>query len=326
MAYQFPYCNFDKLRISKANGLRFIYLTTEGSFFEGECMEENELYIDQSNCGFNWAPFAQYLPCDGMVKFQFQWCDSSVPLVHLFDANGFYYEFFPVKVYSGDYDIYEQEVNFPSATDLCGSCVDFKIATKSGAEYFYHAQSEPLHLEDAECLVKVEYWNNEDYDGQYFCGGYRNTVYLQAQFTKFKNVETKKVYINSNNFQRVLSKNISKVRTLDINYIPEYLHDIVSIAFSMDNTHLDGISYTADSEYEIQENETLYSLNKGSVELYKNLYKFENSNCSDECGGITPSQPVCVLPDPDMVDLDGGNAFTGFTILNYDGGNALSLV
>lgn len=326
MSYGFPYCNFDKLRISQANGIRFVYVTEDGSgsFFEGECLEDNELYANMSNCGFNWEPFSQKIPSDGVVRFQFQWCDPATPFVHLFDGDSFSYEFVPVKVYSGDYDIYEQEIYFATAEELYNSCVSLKIATKSGVEYFYHAVSEPIHIEDRECLVGIEYWNSDDYDGQYFCGGFRNLVYVQAQFVKYRPMETTKVYVNSNNFKRVLSKNIAKIRTLDINYLPEYLHDKLVIAFSMDNTHLDGISYTAEGAYEIIDNPALYSLNKASIELYKNLYKFENSNCSDECGGMVPSSPVCILPEPSFYNLDGGGAFPRFGEINIDGGNSLS--
>lgn len=307
MGNYFPYCNFDKLRISQANGLRFRYLTEEGSFFDGESIPDNKFYNDDSKCGFNWEPYSQTVPCDGTIRFQFQWCDANKPFVHLFKNGEFIYELVPEKVFSGSFDIYEREINFSSESGFCNSCLYVRIGTYDDGEIIYHAQSEPIFMNDIECLVKIEYWNDDDYDGQYFCNGFRNIIYVQAQFTKFAPQETTKVYITSNNDQRVLSKNIAKKRTLDINYLPEYVHDILIIALSMDNTELDGESYTANAEYTITDNPALYSLNKASVELYKNLYKFENSNCDNDCGGNLPVSPTCTLPEDDF-NVFGGDA------------------
>ena len=602
MAYTFPYCTFDKLRISNANGIKFRYLTGEGSFFEGETIQDNTFYNDDSNCGFAWEAFAQKIPCDGTIRLQFQWCDTNAPVLHIFQNEEFVIDINPSKVYSGEFDIYEVELNFGSESDFCNSCIDLRITSLStyqynlisktnndllvgidnsyqlisidpsetinsmsiydvgvifssinGSEtkiysligyevselyvtstghgsfikafdalnwvavnngngniiisingtiteetlpfvtyfygidgvsineiyaisknpaspvkiikrsggvwtehydflfswnlsnsrysfkyfggklyaigtflgntgvsvfdintntntltdfstespscldistsiqiactqqevYFYngaswvkdtsfdtiraensdafiitschiigenalsvltqgnvynkiegnwsiggigdyysgemnqvvgiftsqfnyHAQSEPIRIGAVDCLIPIEYWNIDDYDGQYFCDGFRNIVYIEAQFIKYSPIETSSVYVTSNNVKRVLSKNIAKKRQLDINYIPEYLHDIVTIAFSMDNLLINGKSFTAESEYKILDNNSLYSLSKASIEVYENLYKFENSNCNNECGGNEPASPACVLPDSE--GFWGGNA------------------
>jgi hypothetical protein len=305
----FPYCNFDKLRISGANGIKFRLLNTEGSFFEGDRISDGCFYNDSSNCGFAWEAYSQLIPCDGEIRFQFQWCYPVVPLVHLFQDDVFVYEFIPTLVYTGAYDIYEQITGFGCESDFCGTCLDMRICTFEDGAYRYHAKSEPIHVSDShECLVGIEYWNDDNYDGMYFCNGFRNIVYVQAQFLKFAPVETSTVYITSNNRKRVISKNIGKKRTLDINYVPEYVHDILVIAFSMDNTLVDNDSYTLDTEYVVTENEVKYSMWKASIELYQNLYKFENSNCDNECGGNQPAIPACVSPDCECDDVFGGDA------------------
>jgi len=587
--YNHPYCTIDKLRISKANGIRFIYLTdSEGSFFDGENIPDNTFYNDTENCGFVVPPFQQPIPCEGIARFQFQWCDDQTPLVHVFKNGVFDYELTPTLVSDGTYQIYEQELNFDAT--FCNSCVDIRICTgvqswftaygidteayfvgnsdtfttyaiasgfetqkvfvtdynkavvlalnsgtnrcmvytyidgvstdylggtvlfvgsllyaldtnnwvvanygtsgemltciagsvslesmgitpyvrgvvmssngtiyaiaqapygdteifkrvsagnwvseylfssevlyinsdsqikidifndvlyvpyhfmgemqvlkyplatgqpvsldittgtaeesisvfnatniavctnrnlylydgesfvqdtgisllkatigdntnintikyesqdvirvltqermytkingtwKTGSggsysqpnnfitvsglekvNYSYHAQSEPIIITDQECLKKIEYWNQDDYDYQTFCQGFRNITYVQAQITGFKPMEQSEVYVTSNNRKRVISSNLAKINMLDINYIPEYLHEILWRAFGMSYFELDGKSYTKEGDYNIEENPTKYALYKANIELYENLYKFANSNCDESC-------------------------------------------
>lgn len=610
--YSNPYCSIDKLRISKANGIRFVYLTSEGSFFEGDLINDNTLYNDMSNCGFNWEPFAQPFPCNGVIRFQFKWCDDRQPIVHMFKNGEFYYEFIPTLVSdTGGDDIYEQEINLSSDASLCDSCIDIRIATfraggfsvltdstqgsllvrksdnyyrtsidsgyvptvastfyggailgafngtdfivyewsgdswhsiytlegnftvlkafdnenwifaRNGGEvlistggvivqevvpfssyitgcdgpsiqeiyfisnvpfsnsriiaringnwsqvyeygprtggtgiynfkyknnkvywignvadptvsilslstmgnvdytvgsgfassidvfsetmavasnysnvfffngsswqvdssfaairlqksdssvissvcyessdrvlvasssrvyvkqegrwseisggeysigaafdqvigtydviYDYHAQSEPLSIKDHDCLVRIEYWNDDDYDQQVFCSGFRNVTYIQAQFLGFKPMEDAVVYKTSRNNSRVLSSNLAKVSTLDIDYMPEYMHEILWRAFGFDNVILNNKSYTKEGEYVVQENAGKYSLWKASVELYENLFKFTNSNCNRNCALSNEAANQC---------LGIGEMEIGTTFLVYDENSCLNI-
>jgi hypothetical protein len=583
--YNHPYCTIDKLRISKANGIRFTYITDEeGSFFDGENIPDNTPYNDIENCGFVVPPFQQQIPCGGIARFQFQWCDDSTPYVHIYKNGEFDYELTPSLVLDGTYQIFEQELNFDET--FCNSCVEIKICTKqenwdaiylnstdsffvgkgnnftevaldsgyvaidsyvyavnsavvvalsgggtkvysyinnilttliteplfagyylycldnlnwvtknngtsafslvsingvisledTGAShypygvvgldisnvyqcnqspfaiaqvrkrlstglwalvysfangqnftsdipsrmaitsnYIYvvykqsgdakvkrislvdfsatdytleannergisvlsdteivavtdthvffligssyvqdttfdtirtssgdtgatitdcyydadglvtittteriyqkqngtwttgvggdyavgnnfrqyssryriesinHAKSEPIIVADDECLKKIEYWNDDDYDYQTFCQGFRNITYVQAQIIGFKPMEQSEVYVTSNNRKRVISSNLAKINSIDINYIPEYLHEILWRAFSMSYLEMDGKSYTKEGDYNIDENPTKYALYKANIELYENLYKFANSNCDESC-------------------------------------------
>jgi hypothetical protein len=587
--YNHPYCTIDSLRISKANGIRFIYITDEeGSFFDGENIPDNTPYNEMTNCGFVVPAFQQQIPCGGIARFQFQWCDDQNPLVHVFKNGVFDYELTPTLVLDGTYQIYEQELNFDES--FCDSCVEIRICTGvqewftaygtdeefynvgnldtfssfafssgfrskkvfvtdydkavvlaqnnstarsevytyingvstnyvggeiifvgnflyaldtdnwvvanngtsgyiytciagslsleamgispyvrgvvmssngtiyvvtqspygttyiykrvssgnwvqeyvfsaevlyinsdsqikidifedvlyvpyhfmgemqvlkyplatgqpvsldiasgtteesisvfnatniavctnrdlylydgesfvqdtgisllraslpdstninsvefesedvirvisgermytkingtwrtgsggsytvpnnfltvSGLEninYSYHAKSEPIIIADDECLKKFEYWNDDDYDYQTFCQGFRNITYVQAQITGFKPMEESEVYVTSNNRKRVISSNLAKLNNLDINYIPEYLHEILWRAFGMTNLEMEDKSYTKNGDYNIEENPTKYALYKANIELYENLYKFANSNCDESC-------------------------------------------
>jgi hypothetical protein len=582
--YNHPYCTIDKLRISKANGIRFTYITDEeGSFFDGENIPDNTPYNDIENCGFVVPPFQQQIPCGGIARFQFQWCDDSTPYVHIYKNGEFDYELTPSLVLDGTYQIFEQELNFDET--FCNSCVEIKISTKQenwdaiylnstdsffvgkgnnftevaldsgyiaqdsfvygvnsavivalngietrvysyinntlttlttssfvgnylfcvdnlnwvvrnagtssytlvsingvitleyeaadyytkgiagldidnvylchqspfalaavrkrqsngewasvfffmstievlssdvpsrmavtneyiyvvyysagsrvrktnilttstvdypldsnteigisalsdseivavsnthvffydgssyvqdtdfdtlrtssgdtgatitdcnydadglvtittteriyqkqngtwttgvGGDYvvgdnfgqysarfetenFNHAKSEPIIVADDECLKKLEYWNDDDYDYQTFCQGFRNITYVQAQITGFKPMEQSEVYVTSNNRKRVISSNLAKINMLDINYIPEYLHEILWRAFGMSYFEMDGKSYTKEGDYNIDENPTKYAMYKANIELYENLYKFANSNCDESC-------------------------------------------
>ena len=578
--YNHPYCTIDKLRISKANGIRFTYITDEeGSFFDGENIPDNTPYNDLVNCGFVVPPFQQKIPCGGIARFQFQWCDDLKPYVHVFKNGIFDYELQPSLILDGEYQIFEQELNFDAT--FCDSCVELRICTKeedwfsilsvsdsffygenkqyieqlvgigytvrdvsvyginkalilaessgtttvysfidgvfaaiftqplfagdyikafdernwiavnSGTSntvlfckngsvtletttintyfygidgisideiyglsrmpfsdrklvrrnnegtwsavfesgnaiatggknalsvagrvahmlwldsgtiklvkvnldnysvtyesiasdtsvnsisyldkdnaiissndniyiykngidatfnakkigvgdmsnivsisyqgtglimvntserlyssrqigiwqdeigtsypfgntyqkndgkyklnYRYHAKSEPIRIEDVECLKKIEYWNQDDYDYQTFCQGFRNVTYIQAQIIGFKPIEESEVYITSNNVKRVISSNLGKISNLDINYIPEYLHEILLRAFGMSSLEIDGKSFTKNGDYNINENPTQYALWKANIELYENLYKFANSNCDESC-------------------------------------------
>lgn len=141
------------------------------------------------------------------------------------------------------------------------------------------ATSEPLRISSVHnCLVKIEYWNDDAYDNIDYSLGYKNIMYAPLTFGMAKFPEESKVYLKSNGTTKKLSGRLKKVTPIKTDYIPQYMHEKMAIIFSHDNVEINGTAYVKEGEYTIDAVEK-FTLAQGGTDLTKTIYNYLNSNC-----------------------------------------------
>ncbi len=113
------------LKISKANGIRFVYNTETGDFIYPTAPEDNVLYNDDPFCGSQTEEFQQPFPCDGIVRLQVVWCDTSIPYLAFYDTNdNLITQVVGTNIHT---NYYEWDLNLSDDSELCERCVVIKI-------------------------------------------------------------------------------------------------------------------------------------------------------------------------------------------------------
>lgn len=119
------YCPIEEpFKISKANGIRFVY-DTDGDFYYGQTIEDNTLYNEDPFCGSERESFSQPFPCDGIIRLQIVWCDSSTPLLGFYDVNDALITYVAGTNIQSNY--YEWDLNLNDDPSFCEKCITLKI-------------------------------------------------------------------------------------------------------------------------------------------------------------------------------------------------------
>jgi hypothetical protein len=140
------------------------------------------------------------------------------------------------------------------------------------------AISEPLCVSDnIGCLTEITYWNDSEFDDIDYSQGFRNKLYLPIVRKSPNFPEESKEYMDSKGRTIKLSGRVMKEQTFQIDYMPEYMHQKLSLALAHDNVEIGGIMYTKkDYSIDYQENQTVYP---GTLTMIKTVYNYVNSNC-----------------------------------------------
>jgi hypothetical protein len=124
------YCPIGQpFKVSKANGLRFVYTTDLGDFYYGENPDDNILYNEDPFCGMQTEEFQQPFPCDGIIRLQIVWCDDSTPYLGFYDIDDSLIS--EVAGTNIKDNIYEWDLNLNNDPDFCEQCVVLKIFKKN---------------------------------------------------------------------------------------------------------------------------------------------------------------------------------------------------
>lgn len=199
---------------------------------------------------------------------------------------------------------------------------------------------------DARHLMVVEYSSNEDSYDFHYPVGVQNVVYLPMKVRNPQYPEKRKVYKKSNQHYKVLSASIEKEYELITDYLPDIIHDRITVMLAHDNLFFtaDNINNTVSKregdDYSIDwpsdviwHNEEPVGQGKGKIST---PFEGRNSNCEKRpvCSftPLTPSIPQCqpvgiagtiMLPDATIgapynasVMLTGS---TPFVLANFDG-------
>ncbi len=125
------YCPLDQpLKISKANGIRFVYNVETGDFIYPIAPEDNILYNEDPFCGNQTEEFQQPFPCDGTIRLQIIWCDNSVPYLGFYDTN----DNLITDIVIGtniETSCYEWDLNLDHHAGLCERCIVLKIGKRA---------------------------------------------------------------------------------------------------------------------------------------------------------------------------------------------------
>lgn len=193
---------------------------------------------------------------------------------------------------SGFVEIMDGVYGWQSPIDLsgvdCDACFQLKIGT---------ALSNVFKKRCDDCFTTLlEYYNDEDYADFIYCNSnFINRVRLPLFLSKPKMSEERAVYRKSNGVIKLTKSILTKEYQVQTDFMPEPMHDALSVALAHDNTNVYSKTYTGSISKSSEYNEPWdddMCVAQADFKVAVAPLAIRNNNCQ-ECAEIIPPTP-CV--------------------------------